>query len=190
MRMLRSIADAHYADQKEPIIIDKGRGWPMPPIMSTMIKVQGDVKIIATVRPIRECLASFVKVAKPDNVKDFCKNSELAAHLFSSYQALKLGYESNPDNFLIIEYDDLVNNPQSQLDRVADFLSITRQKCDPNNIIPIKENDKIWGIGLAEDDPRAKDKRTWQGTNWLGQVLTKVREYIMIKDFLDQRKFY
>jgi len=38
--------------------------------------------------------------------------------------------------------------------------------------------DKIWGIGLKEDDPRALDRNTWQGTNWLGDVLTKVRYYI------------
>jgi ribA/ribD-fused uncharacterized protein len=35
--------------------------------------------------------------------------------------------------------------------------------------------DRIWGIGLAEDDPRAKDKSQWQGTNWLGYALTQVR---------------
>ena len=36
--------------------------------------------------------------------------------------------------------------------------------------------DDIWGIKLAEDDPRALDKSKWQGTNWLGEVLTKLRE--------------
>lgn len=36
--------------------------------------------------------------------------------------------------------------------------------------------DKIWGIGLAKDDPRAKDRATWRGTNWLGKVLVRVRE--------------
>ena len=35
--------------------------------------------------------------------------------------------------------------------------------------------DCIWGIGLSEDDPRAKDKRQWRGTNWLGYALTEVR---------------
>lgn len=35
--------------------------------------------------------------------------------------------------------------------------------------------DKIWGIGLYEDDPRAKKRETWLGTNWLGEVLTQVR---------------
>lgn len=36
--------------------------------------------------------------------------------------------------------------------------------------------DRIWGIGLKEDDPRALDKSQWNGTNRLGKVLMEVRE--------------
>lgn len=39
--------------------------------------------------------------------------------------------------------------------------------------------DRIWGIGLRQDDPRAKDMSQWQGQNRLGFVLTKVRETIL-----------
>jgi ribA/ribD-fused uncharacterized protein len=39
--------------------------------------------------------------------------------------------------------------------------------------------DRIWGIGLGEDDPQARDRKTWRGRNWLGEVLTKVREDII-----------
>jgi ribA/ribD-fused uncharacterized protein len=36
--------------------------------------------------------------------------------------------------------------------------------------------DKVWGIGLDEKDPRARNPGQWQGTNWLGQVLMHVRK--------------
>lgn len=36
--------------------------------------------------------------------------------------------------------------------------------------------DKIWGIGLAVEDDRCFDKTLWQGTNWLGEALMRVRE--------------
>jgi ribA/ribD-fused uncharacterized protein len=38
--------------------------------------------------------------------------------------------------------------------------------------------DKIWGIGLAEDNPNAKDPMKWNGLNILGFVLTSVREHL------------
>lgn len=36
--------------------------------------------------------------------------------------------------------------------------------------------DKIWGIGLDAKDMRSRSRDTWKGTNWLGEVLTKLRE--------------
>ena len=43
-------------------------------------------------------------------------------------------------------------------------------------IVEASPYDKIWGIGLAEDDPRALDRNQWEGTNWLGEAIMKVRE--------------
>ena len=39
--------------------------------------------------------------------------------------------------------------------------------------------DTIWGIGLAADNPDAQDRRKWRGTNWLGEVLTNLRDTLL-----------
>ena len=41
--------------------------------------------------------------------------------------------------------------------------------------------DKIWGIGLAADDARAREPKNWQGLNLLGFVLMKTRHALKSK---------
>ena len=50
-------------------------------------------------------------------------------------------------------------------------------------IVEAAKDDKIWGIGLGEDDPLIHDRKNWLGTNWLGETLTELRE-----DFLRAEK--
>lgn len=46
-------------------------------------------------------------------------------------------------------------------------------------LVEASPQDVIWGIGLAADNPLAKDRATWKGTNWLGQAIERVREDII-----------
>lgn len=39
--------------------------------------------------------------------------------------------------------------------------------------------DRIWGIGLAAQDPRAQDPKQWKGQNLLGLVLTELRDELL-----------
>ena len=43
-------------------------------------------------------------------------------------------------------------------------------------------HDCIWGIGWAVTDPEAVDMEQWKGTNWLGQVLMRVRDKLREED--------
>jgi ribA/ribD-fused uncharacterized protein len=43
-------------------------------------------------------------------------------------------------------------------------------------IVEASPEDKIWGIGMHESHPDILDKTKWQGTNWLGEAIMKVRD--------------
>ena len=55
-------------------------------------------------------------------------------------------------------YDELMKDPVEEFVEASPF-------------------DKIWGIGLAEDDPKALDKSKWEGENRLGICITEAREF-------------
>ena len=43
-------------------------------------------------------------------------------------------------------------------------------------LVEASPEDRIWGIGLRMTDKRAMRRDTWQGKNWLGEILTEVRD--------------
>ena len=142
---IRLLQHQRYANIDKPIIFDKSRGWA--DIIELMKKVQDTIKIVATVRPVNECIASGMKIFNPDNLK----GSDVATSVWldsilKSYASIKTNYEKYPDNFLLIEYSDLVNNTQNQMDRISDFIGVKKFNHDLNKVPPSNEEDKVWGI--------------------------------------------
>ena len=69
-----------------------------------------------------------------------------------------------------INYARFGQNPD-QLDLLLATRGTTLAEASPH--------DRVWGIGLAADDPRAQDRTQWLGLNLLGEALTRVREVLI-----------
>lgn len=59
----------------------------------------------------------------------------------------------------------------TQNPELGDFLRQTGERV----LVEASPLDRIWGIGLAEDDPRCQHPEQWQGPNLLGFALMEVR---------------
>lgn len=49
-------------------------------------------------------------------------------------------------------------------------------------LVEASPEDRIWGIGLRKDDPRAQRRETWLGENRLGNTLMRVRDVLLQGD--------
>jgi ribA/ribD-fused uncharacterized protein len=63
----------------------------------------------------------------------------------------------------------------SQNSQLKDFLLTTGQRI----IVEASPLDTIWGIGLAQDNPKAHHPKTWRGENLLGFALMVTREQLI-----------
>jgi ribA/ribD-fused uncharacterized protein len=46
-------------------------------------------------------------------------------------------------------------------------------------LVEASPSDMIWGIGLGSENPLALSRATWRGRNWLGEVLTEIRDTLL-----------
>ena len=165
LKVLSSIAPNYYFDTKEPIIIDKSRGWvnQIPHIQDYITK---EPKIICPVRNIQDILVSFLCLIHKNNQVSFidealnAKNIEITNdnrcdYLMSiegivgaSYNALTEAYRKGNGSFiLLIDYDDLMRNPQQEMNRIYEFLGEESYTHHFENIKPkYDENDNVYKL--------------------------------------------
>jgi hypothetical protein len=180
-RILKSIIHANYSEIESNIIIDKNRAWSDATSIESLTEILGcKPKLIATVRNVADCAASFVRICKPEDQSQYLRESDHIGHLRLSYQHLYSGYNSFPDCFLFIDYDELLLDPQKQLDKIHTFLNIPPFTYDFNNIdgTSVKEKDiEIWGIdGLHDVKPILKKQHNDSSKNLLKEDFYKFKQ--------------
>lgn len=71
-------------------------------------------------------------------------------------------------------YDIVLRGNLAKFDQNAELGRFLRETGE-RVLVEASPVDRIWGIGLAQDDPRAADPTRWRGLNLLGFVLVEVR---------------
>jgi len=169
-QLISSMLDSYYADVEKPIIIDREKNWANPANIEMLKKYFAEKpKIIYTIRPIAEVLASFIAInsngliremedgswnqdpnlSLNDNLCEFLMNpnNQIARNLEAIHS---IKNSENDGMFHIVQYHDFLNSPQKTMDEIYEFLGIEGFTHNFKNIRKIEEYDDT-AAGLPKD---------------------------------------
>jgi sulfotransferase len=154
--ILKQCAELFYSDVENKIIFDREKVWTTPYYFNLIkLFITENPKIIMTVRSMPEALSSFIKIKKDVINKEMLmynfktdgyekKEDAMCNFLLQEggifYKTL-IGLENavkpeNKNNILFIEFNDIIQNPESVTNSIYDFIGIERFS---HNFINIKK---------------------------------------------------
>lgn len=81
-----------------------------------------------------------------------------------------------PDTWNLLKYDIVLMGNRLKFSQNPDLLEFLTQYHKQTIFVEAAPWDKIWGNGLASNDPKCFDIRFWDGENLLGQAIGEVRK--------------
>jgi len=121
--IIKNVFNNYYKDWKCKFIIDRGL-WGTPANLQYLKSIIKEPKFIILYRPVLECLASFIKIEKPINIEERCNQlMEVSGMIGKSLLSIK-NIIKEKENYIIINYSDLINKPLDQINKIYKFLNI------------------------------------------------------------------
>lgn len=180
--LLSATFDSYYKDWDANYIIDRGP-WGTPINLSLLQEyLNNEIKIICTVRDIVEIIASFLRVSRDRLLQEYhhevnvemrykesyksedellCEiimrpNGQLENYLFSLLNLLK---EENRQFIHLIEYKDLVLDPEKEIEKIYDFLGIEKFPHKYHYIHQFQVNDVQYDDAMWQGDLHKLNKK-------------------------------
>jgi len=169
--VLKNALFSYYKEWKTNNILDRGP-WGTPENLNIIYKIYSNPKFVVLYRPVKECVASFVRKDDPadkEKYVDYLLNSRehiLSKNLWSIHNLLK-----NKIPFYLITYDDLINNTKKTLNNLFKYLNLKTPNIDLNKLEQLNINNVIY----EEDNDMHKIR-----TNEIKKIKYDVLNYLSI----------
>ena len=158
IELIKNIPNIYYKDVTASTVIDKCRSWTLPDNMAMLNKYfEHKPKVLVLERPLIEIVRSFVALRQANNYQGNPEEGLLdtwSEPIMRSYEGVKWAKANNNGEFLFIQYDDLLNNTKSTINKIYEFCGLESFEHDFNNIVnKHPENDEVYGM-LGQHDIR------------------------------------
>jgi len=180
IELIKNIPNVYYKDITASTIIDKCRSWTLPDNMNMLyIYVDSNPKVIVLERPFVEIVRSFVALRQANNYQGNLEEGLLddwSEPIMRSYEGVKWAKANNNGEFLFIQYDDLLHNTKSTINKIYKFCKLESFEHDFNNIInKHPENDKVYGM-LGQHDVRLTISKRKLDVKLSDEIITKCKQ--------------
>lgn len=141
--VLKGIFDSYYKGFVASSIFIRS-AWGTPANLFILNSIINEPKFIILYRPVLECLASFIKLEKPQNIEARCdqlmeKDGMIGKNLWSIENIL-----NNKEKNIVIHYNNLTKNPEKEIKRICKFLSIKYKKINTKNFKQFSVNNVFY----------------------------------------------
>jgi len=122
------LLENYYEHIDSKFIFERG-AWGTPYNLSMLQRLNHQPKLLLLARPLVEVLASYVKVQKPKDVENFIYNvmHPDVGKLYFDWQSTSNIIKTN-QNYLLIKYDDLINNTEEKMKEIYNYFNIPEFK--------------------------------------------------------------
>ncbi len=170
--MLSNLMQNYYKKIDKPIIIDREKAWATPANLAHIKKyITPNPKIIFTIRPVIEILASWIKILPEQSFIDIemencgwfyknylSRNDNRCDYIMRPFGQLdkmlisinEIMNAENDKTFCLIKYNDITNAPEQTINKIYEFLELPNYKHTFNNIKKIEE-DNDEGLGQPKN---------------------------------------
>ena len=150
--VINNLFKNYYEHIDSEFIFERG-GWGTPYNLNMLEKLNYKPKFLLLVRPLVEVLASYVKVQKPDDPVNLVYNlmHPDLGKIYWDWQSTSNIIKTN-QNYLLIKYDDLVNNTEEKMKEIYSYFEIPEFKHRFENIEQFTYNGVQYNDTVFEAD--------------------------------------
>ena len=150
--VINNLFKNYYEHIDSEFIFERG-GWGTPYNLGMLEKLNYKPKFLLLVRPLVEVLASYVKVQKPDDPVNLVYNlmHPDLGKIYWDWQSTSNIIKTN-QNYLLIKYDDLVNNTEEKMKEIYSYFEIPKFKHQFENIEQFTYNGVQYNDTVFEAD--------------------------------------